>query len=211
MQKLKKYLKEGLLALLPIALIIFFGKMIWDIFNLFGMKIVERFIGIEIPFLSSVVSLVVMIAFMLLIGALLSSEIGKKFIFLMEENFLNKIPFIGGTILFTKSVANNNASVIIGEYPDKGIFTLGYATKEIDENLITVFFPTSPVVSTGFSMVIEKKKIEYLNIKGMRTIEYFLSFGGSISEEERVEIARAIKVIESRSKIKRRIDLWKDR
>lgn len=205
MQRAKKYFKEGFLALLPIVFIFFFIKLIWSIFNMFGMKLVEKLIRIKCPWLSVLTALIIMIGLIYLLGVALSFDKVKKFLISIEEKFLIKIPFIGGTIIFTKSVANNNTQVVMGEYPSKDIFSPGYVTNEINEKWIIVFFPTSPVVSTGFTIMIERKKVEYLKVEGIRTIENFLSFWGKILEEEKVEIARAIDVIKSRTKTKRRI------
>lgn len=206
MQKLKKYLKEGLLILIPIAIIVFVVRTIWDTFDLFGMKIMERFISIEIPYLSELVSFLVMIIFIIFLGWVISSEIGKKFIIFIEENYLNKIPFIGGTIFFTKSVVNNDAKVVIGEYPSKGKFAIGFLTKKLDENWVVIFFPTAPVFSTGNIGIIGIKEMEPLNMSGIEAMEYLISFGSSISEKAKKEIVIAKSAIKSRSKIKRRID-----
>ncbi len=210
MQRLKEFLKGGFLALIPIAIIIFFGGMTWDMFNLLGMKRLERVIGIEIPYLSEVVSFLAMLSFIIFLGWIISSETGKKIILLVEEKIFHKIPFIGGTIYFTKNVVNNNMPVIVGEYPSEGLFALGFLTNELNESLVAVYFPSSPVVSTGFPEIAERSKIELLNMKGTRGIEFCLSFASSLSKEEKKEFIRAVDAIKSRSKQKRRIKNGKD-
>ena len=82
----------------------------------------------------------------------------------------------------TESFTNNQknkSSVVLLEYPRKGIWAVGFATKENDgiistkvgEELINVFLPTTPNPTSGFLLMILKKDLIYLDI----TFEQLLS------------------------------------
>ena len=58
------------------------------------------------------------------------------------------------------------------EYPRKGIWAVGFATKEnkgiiknkIQEDVINVFVPTTPNPTSGFLLMVPKKDLIYLDV-----------------------------------------------
>ena len=73
------------------------------------------------------------------------------------------------TETFTKS-DNKQKSVVLLEYPRKGIWAVGFATKENQgliknkdkEDIINVFVPTTPNPTSGFLLMVPKKDLIYL-------------------------------------------------
>ena len=67
---------------------------------------------------------------------------------------------------FTKS-DNKQKSVVLLEYPRKGIWAVGFATKEnkgliknkVKQDLINVFVPTTPNPTSGFLLMVKKDLI----------------------------------------------------
>ena len=72
---------------------------------------------------------------------------------------------------FTKS-ENKQKSVVLLEYPRKGVWAVGFATKEnegiikdkINQDLINVFVPTTPNPTSGFLLMVPKKDLIYLEV-----------------------------------------------
>ena len=87
---------------------------------------------------------------------------------------------------FTKS-DNKNKSVVLLEYPRKGIWVIGFATKEnkgliskkIGEELINVFVPTTPNPTSGFLLMVPKKDLIYLDISFEQASKFIVSAGTS--------------------------------
>ena len=66
---------------------------------------------------------------------------------------------------FTKT-DNSEKSVVLLEYPRKGIWVVGFATKEnkgvindkVKEDLVNIFVPTTPNPTSGFFAHVTKKR-----------------------------------------------------
>jgi uncharacterized membrane protein len=125
------------------------------------------------------------------IGWLSLSFLGKKF-FELFNNILKRIPILRTiysaigqmTESFTKS-NNNQKSVVLFEYPRKGIWAVGFATREnkgvienkINQELVNVFVPTTPNPTSGFLLMIPKKDLIYLNISFEQASKFIVSAG----------------------------------
>jgi len=76
-------------------------------------------------------------------------------------------------------------SVVLIEYPRKGVWAVGFATKEnkgemaekTGKNLINVFVPTTPNPTSGFLLMVPKNQLKYLNTKVDDTVKTIVSAG----------------------------------
>jgi uncharacterized membrane protein len=88
------------------------------------------------------------------------------------------------TETFTKSDSNQK-SVVLLEYPRKGIWAVGFATKEnegiiktkINEELINIFVPTTPNPTSGFLLMVPKKDLIYLEVSFEQASKFIVSAG----------------------------------
>ena len=88
------------------------------------------------------------------------------------------------TETFTKS-NNKQRSVVLLEYPRKGIWAVGFATKEnkgliknkVGEDIINVFVPTTPNPTSGFLLMVPKKDIIYLDVSFEQASKFIVSAG----------------------------------
>ena len=110
------------------------------------------------------------------------------------NNVLKKIPILR-TIYsalgqMTESFTQSNdkqKSVVIIEYPRKGLWVVGFATKEnkglisktIQEDLINIFVPTTPNPTSGFLLMVPKKDVIYLDISFEQASKFIVSAGTS--------------------------------
>ena len=126
-----------------------------------------------------------------IIGWLSLSFIGKR-LFNLFESVLNKIPIIR-TIYsaveqlietFTKSKSDKKTVVLI-EYPRKGVYAVGFATKEntgeiknkAGKELINVFVPTTPNPTSGFLLMFPKDEVIYLDLSFEEASKFIVSAG----------------------------------
>ena len=85
---------------------------------------------------------------------------------------------------FTKS-DNNKKSVVLLEYPRKGVWAVGFATKEnkgiikdkINDEVVNVFVPTTPNPTSGFLLMVPKKDLIYLDITFEQASKFIVSAG----------------------------------
>ena len=187
--KLRNNFIAGVVVLIPIGitlyLTLFFvkisGKIIPDKIN------PNNYLPFDIPGVEILIALLI-ITF---IGWISLSFIGKKF-FEFFNNFLKKIPILRTiysaigqmTESFTKS-DNSEKSVVLLEYPRKGIWVVGFATREnhgiirdkVKEELINVFVPTTPNPTSGFLLMVPKKDLIYLSVSFEQASKFIVSAG----------------------------------
>ena len=189
--KIRNNFIAGIVVLIPIGITLYL--------TLFFIRISGNIIPKEInpnnylPFDIPGVEILVALIFITLIGWLSLSFLGKKF-FEMFNNILKKIPILRTiysaigqmTESFTKS-DNKQKSVVLLEYPRKGIWAVGFATKKnegmiednVKENLINVFVPTTPNPTSGFLLMVPKKDLIYLDITFEKASKFIVSAGTS--------------------------------
>ena len=90
------------------------------------------------------------------------------------------------TETFTKTDSNEK-SVVLLEYPRKGIWAVGFATREnegmikqkIKEDIVNVFLPTTPNPTSGFLLMVPKKDLIYLDVSFEQASKFIVSAGTS--------------------------------
>ena len=90
------------------------------------------------------------------------------------------------TQTFTKNDGKKQ-NVVLVEYPRKGSWAVGFATKEntgeiskkTNENLVNVFVPTTPNPTSGFLLMFPKKEVIYLDISFEEASRFIVSAGTS--------------------------------
>ena len=78
-------------------------------------------------------------------------------------------------------------SVVLIEYPRKGSWAVGFATKEnrgeiakkTDTSLINVFVPTTPNPTSGFLLMFPKNEVIYLDMTFEEASKFIVSAGTS--------------------------------
>ena len=179
----------GIVVLIPIGITLYL--------TLFIIRVSGKIIPKEInpnnylPFNIPGVEIIIALFVITFIGWLSLSFLGKKF-FEFFNNVLKKIPILRTiysaigqmTETFTKSDSKQK-SVILLEYPRKGIWAVGFATKEnegiirnkIGEEVINVFVPTTPNPTSGFLLMVPKKEIIYLDVSFEQASKFIVSAG----------------------------------
>jgi len=187
--KIRNNFIAGVVVLIPIGITLYL--------TLFIIRISSKVIPKEInpnnylPFDIPGVEILIALVIITFIGWLSLSFLGKKF-FELFNNILKKIPILRTiysaigqmTESFTKT-DNKQKSVVLLEYPRKGIWAVGFATKEneglikekIKEDLINVFVPTTPNPTSGFLLLIPKKDLIFLDISFEQASKFIVSAG----------------------------------
>jgi len=179
----------GIVVLIPIGITLYLTLFIIRVSG----KIIPREINPNnyLPFNIPGVEIIIALFVITFIGWISLSFLGKKF-FEFFNNVLKKIPILRTiysaigqmTETFTKSDSKQK-SVILLEYPRKGIWAVGFATKEnegiirnkIGEEVINVFVPTTPNPTSGFLLMVPKKEIIYLDVSFEQASKFIVSAG----------------------------------
>ena len=181
----------GIVVLIPIGITLYLTLFIIKISSKILPKGINPnyYLPYNIPGLEILIS-VLIITF---IGWISLSFIGRK-LFDYFEAILNKIPILRTiysavgqlTETFAKSKSDKK-SVVLVEYPRKGTWAVGFATKEnkgeirnkVGEDLINVFVPTTPNPTSGFLLMFQKKEVIFLDITFEQASKFIVSAGST--------------------------------
>ena len=187
--KLRNNFIAGIVVLIPIGITLYLTLFFVKISGKIIPKKINpnNYLPVDIPGLEILIALF----FITFIGWISLSFIGKKF-FEIFNNFLKKIPILRTiysaigqmTESLTKS-DNSEKSVVLLEYPRKGIWVVGFATKEnhgvikdkIKEDIVNVFVPTTPNPTSGFLLMLPKKDLIYLSVSFEQASKFIVSAG----------------------------------
>ena len=177
------------MVLIPIGITVYLTVIIIRISG----KIIPKEINPNsyLPFDIPGVEILIALFLITLIGWLSLSFLGKK-LFELFNNILKRIPILRTiysavgqmTESFTKS-DNNKKSVVLLEYPRKGVWAVGFATKEnegiikekVNEDLTNVFVPTTPNPTSGFLLMVPNKDLIYLDVSFEQASKFIVSAG----------------------------------
>jgi len=189
--RLRNYFFTGIVVLIPIGFTLYLAKILIKL----STKLIPQdlnpntYLHFSIPGIEIVLTII----FITFIGGLSLSFLGKKFLQIIDELF-KRIPILRTiysaivqmTESFTKQ-GKNKKSVVLIEYPRKGSWAVGFATKEncgeikdkTNKNLINVFVPTTPNPTSGFLLMFPKEEVIYLDMSFEEASKFIVSAGTS--------------------------------
>ena len=189
--KLRNAFIAGIVVLVPIGFTLYL--------TLFLIKISSKLIPNEInpnnylPFSIPGLEILLSVVFITIVGGISLSFFGKKILNLINDLF-KRIPILR-TIYsaigqMTESFTNksdNKKSVVLIEYPKKGSWAVGFATKEnkgeiskkTNKELINVFVPTTPNPTSGFLLMFPKEEVIFLDMTFEEASKFIVSAGTS--------------------------------
>jgi|TARA_B100001939_G_scaffold123708_1_gene107252 uncharacterized membrane protein len=189
--RLRNYFITGIVVLVPIGITLYLTTFFISI----SSKLIPPGINPNnyLPFAIPGLEILLSVIFITLIGGLSLSFIGKKFLQLFND-LLKKIPILR-TIYsaigqMTETFApkkGSKKSVVLIQYPRKGSWAVGFATKEnkgeiskkTNTELVNVFVPTTPNPTSGFLLMFPKSEIVYLDMTFEEASKFIVSAGTS--------------------------------
>ena len=179
----------GVVVLIPIGITLYLTVFIINV----SSKLIPKEINPNHYLPYNIPGLEILIAVLLItiIGWISLSFIGKR-LFNLFETLLNKIPIIR-TIYsaveqlietFTSSKSDKKTVVLV-EYPRKGVYAVGFATKEntgeirkkAGKELLNVFVPTTPNPTSGFLLMFPKDEVIFLDLTFEEASKFIVSAG----------------------------------
>ncbi len=190
--KLRNYFFTGVIVLVPIGFTLYLSKFLIN----FSTKLVPSGLNPNtyLPYSIPGIEIFLTIIFITIVGGLSLSFLGKKFLQIIDDLF-KRIPIlrtiysaIGQMTDSFRNLEGNKKSVVLVEYPRKGSWAVGFATKEntgeikskTKINLINVFIPTTPNPTSGFLLMIPKEDLIYLDMTFEEASKFIVSAGTSV-------------------------------
>tara|TARA_B100001057_G_scaffold303978_1_gene304150 strand:+ start:732 stop:1349 length:618 start_codon:yes stop_codon:yes gene_type:complete len=188
---LRNYFITGVVVLIPIGFTLYLSKFLIGL----SSKILPEninpnsYLPISIPGIEIIITLI----FITVVGGLSLSFIGKRILKLIDDLF-KRIPFLrtvySAILQMTETFSqkdNDKKSVVLVEYPRKGVWAVGFATKEnkgemakkTNQKLINVFVPTTPNPTSGFLLMFPIEEVIYLDMSFEEASKFIVSAGTS--------------------------------
>ena len=189
--KLRNYFITGIVVLVPIGITLYLTKFFISI----SSKLIPPGINPNnyLPFAIPGLEILLSVIFITFIGGLSLSFIGKKILQIFND-LLKKIPIlrtiysaIGQMAETLAPKSGSKKSVVLIEYPRKGCWAVGFATKDnkgeiskkTNTELVNVFVPTTPNPTSGFLLMFPKSEIVYLDMSFEEASKFIVSAGTS--------------------------------
>lgn len=193
-KSLRSYLLAGLVVWLPILITIGVLRFIIDLLDQ-TMALLphayqpEQLIGHHVPGVGVLLSLTLLI----FTGIFATNFFGQRLVS-WGESILSRIPLVRSIYNAVKQVMNAVLStngeafrkVLLIEYPRKGMWSLGFQTgsvsseinlKSKEEEMVSVFIPTTPNPTSGFLLMVPKQDVFELNMSIDEALKFIISLG----------------------------------
>ena len=188
---LRNYFITGVVVLIPIGFTLYLSKILIGL----SSKIIPKNINPNnyLPYAIPGIEIIISVLFITIVGGLSLSFFGKKILKLIDDLF-KRIPLLrtiySAISQMTETFSNKDSekkSVVLIEYPRKGVWAVGFATKEntgemahkTKQKLINVFVPTTPNPTSGFLLMFPIDEVIYLNMTFEEASKFIVSAGTS--------------------------------
>ena len=188
---IRNYFITGVVVLIPIGFTLYLTKILIGISsNLIPKNLnPNHYLPFDIPGVEILISILLIT----IVGGLSLSFFGKRILKLIDDLF-QRIPFLrtvySAIVQMTETFSKKNddtKSVVLVEYPRKGVWAVGFATKEntgemankTNKKLINVFVPTTPNPTSGFLLMFPIEDVIYLNMSFEEASKFIVSAGTS--------------------------------
>ena len=189
--KIRNYFITGVVVLIPIGFTLYLTKILIGISsNLIPKNLnPNHYLPFDIPGVEILISLILIT----IVGGISLSFFGRRILKLIDDLF-KRIPFLrtvySAIVQMTETFSkkdDNKKSVVLVEYPRKGVWAVGFATKEntgemaekTNKKLINVFVPTTPNPTSGFLLMFPIEDVIYLNMSFEEASKFIVSAGTS--------------------------------
>jgi uncharacterized membrane protein len=187
--KIRNYFFTGVIVLIPIGFTLYLSKFLINI----SSKVLPNYINPNSYLAFSIPGLEILITilFITIVGGLSLSFLGKKILKLIDKLF-KQIPLLGTFWSAIQQMSesfkqnkNKKKSVVLIEYPRKGIWAVGFATKEnegeitnkIQKKVLNIFVPTTPNPTSGFLLMVPIDDVIYLDMSFEEASKFIVSAG----------------------------------
>ena len=189
--RFRNYFITGIVVLIPIGITVYLTVFIVKISSSILPKEINpnHYLPFDIPGIEILISILLIT----IVGGLSLSFFGRRILKLIDDLF-KRIPFLrtvySAIVQMTETFSKKDdgkRSVVLIEYPRKGSWAVGFATKDnegeitkkTNKNLVNVFVPTTPNPTSGFLLMFPKEEVLYLDMSFEEASKFIVSAGTS--------------------------------
>lgn len=187
--RFRRYFVTGFLLVVPVAATVLVMKWLFDTVDSILAPSLEKIFGRDIPG----IGLIAIIVLIYLAGIVATNVIGRR-LFQHGESLLIKVPMVRELYNTFKQVLESVMmpqkggfkEVVMVEFPTPGMSTIGFITNRLkddsEQELVSVYIPTTPNPTSGFMEIIPSKDIKRIAMSVEDAIKMIVS-GGMVSPE----------------------------
>ncbi len=201
----RRYLIAGLLVWVPLGITWFVIKFMIDLMDQTLLLLPpdfrpENLLGFRVPGLGVVLTIVIL----LVTGIVVANLVGRTLV-RMGERLLARIPLVRSIYSGVKQVmetmfsdsGKSFRSVVLIEYPRKGIWTLAFLTGEhgtresedkIGRRVSHIFVPTTPNPTSGFFLMVPTDDVLILEMSVDEGLKMIISAGVVLPSRKKEEL-----------------------
>jgi uncharacterized membrane protein len=190
---MKKYLITGLLIWIPLVITLWVLKLIVDTLDQSLLLLPEQwrtesFLGVHIPGLGVILTLVIVIA----TGVFATNFFGARLVHLGHE-VLHRIPVVNSIYSSVKQISDTLFSssgqafrkALLVQWPREGMWTIAFLTgvpggdvvKHLQGDFVSVYVPTTPNPTSGFFVMLARADVIELDLSVDAALKYIISMG----------------------------------
>jgi uncharacterized membrane protein len=181
--KIRRAFMTGIAAILPIFLTGFVVVRLFTSIDSWLQPSIELYFGREIIGLGFLIVLLLVF----FVGIITNTFVARKITGFVDWVF-TRIPFIKqiyitmrGLASFSRPNEQSFKKVVMVEFPSEGIQSMGFITKEEirdeQQEMVSVFIPTTPNPTNGFLIYVEPSKVKVLDLPVEEGIRAIVSMG----------------------------------
>jgi uncharacterized membrane protein len=209
LNKLKNAFFTGLLVLVPIALTIYIFFISFRFFDGILKNFINQFFSDTLGISQRITSfpglgLLLLILLILFTGIIARNYFGRKLLDL-GEFIVTRIPLINRIYIAIREISEAILSekrevfkkAVLIEYPRKGLYTMAFFTQDtrgpiqdtLEEDVVSVFVPTTPNPTSGYLLFVPKTQVTDLDMSVEDAMKLVIS-GGSVNLKNRPGLPR---------------------
>ncbi|MGD9953025.1 MAG: DUF502 domain-containing protein [Burkholderiales bacterium] len=190
---MRKYLITGLLIWIPLVITIWVLKLIVETLDQTLLLLpeawrTERFLGVHVPGLGVVLTLVIVFV----TGVFATNFLGARLVHLWHE-ILHRIPVVNSIYSSVKQISDTLFSssgqafrkALLVQWPREGMWTIAFLTgtpggdvvNHLHGDFVSVYVPTTPNPTGGYFVMLSRKDVIELDMTVDEALKYIISMG----------------------------------
>ena len=190
---MKKYFITGLLIWIPLVITIWVLKLVVDTLDQSLLLLPEQwrtesFLGVHIPGLGVILTLVIVLT----TGVLATNFLGARLVRLWHS-ILHHIPVVNSIYSSVKQISDTLFSssgqafrkALLVEWPRPGMWTIAFLTgtpggdvaNHLEGDYVSVYVPTTPNPTGGYFVMLPRKDVIELDMTVDAALKYIISMG----------------------------------
>jgi uncharacterized membrane protein len=203
---MRKYLIAGLLVWMPLGITFLVIRAIVGFLDKTLLLLPEAYqpdnlLGFHVPGLGVVLAVVLVLA----TGMIVANLLGRRLVNAWES-LLSRIPLVRTLYAGIKQImeavlatdAKSFRRVLLVEYPRKGVWSLAFMTtdqlgevqQKTEQDVISVFLPTTPNPTSGFVLMVPEHEVVYLDMSVEQGLKMIISMGTVVPDWQKDKLLK---------------------